>query len=747
MPRNRLLGWLVPAAALAALAALAVWGATSCRRTEQAPVREFAVPACKAHALPPARPRPPGAFGYEDWSPQTAPPLRLVRLPVQVVGALVPPSGEIVHLEGDELARWRWETAPSGERRLLLGPLPTRGGDAFRLRLRVQPGSARRLIAVPSSSERPSDWERKHRAVPFDLGGGRESLELTLDLHTLLAENWGDEEQRGDVPLRSLELVLPPGENGAFALQSVVVEGEQVRFPQRAGRLLAEQSGRLRPSLYARGGAAARVRVTLPEDAVALTWFQGGALADVRGEVRLEREDEVHVLSSSPGAAAQWRKRSAKVAEWAGEEVVLEFAATGPGVAVFGDPRVLRKSDRSRAPNVVLYLIDTLRADHLGAWSSQVHDTPHLDRMAREGVQFAFAISTSAWTKPAIPTLMTGLRPTTHGVGSVSYADRLPATVETLQDRLAEAGWRTGSFSASPLGSTLSGLEQGFDLVVPPVFWSGKLGDLGHPSAAQVQAQLQAFFAEDPQTPFFAYVHTLEPHLWNEARFASPAPGRTAYDDAIHEQDLRIGELRKWLESEGLADDTLVVVLSDHGESFGDHGLRRHGNGLFQSQIHIPLILWAGDALPPLTVSEPVSLTDVAPTVLDLLGVPALEEIDGVSLRPYIDGDSAPLRQEVTASRIRYVWAPRAPRIDALITRRAEKLMRQAGTELDFDLGRDLCEERSSGRVPPETREALDAFLREADRRGQEFRRAHEARAGGVDASDIGLLRSLGYVE
>jgi arylsulfatase A-like enzyme len=374
-----------------------------------------------------------------------------------------------------------------------------------------------------------------------------------------------------------------------------------------------------------------------------------------------------------------------------------------------------------------------------------------LDRLAREGLLFARAISTSAWTKPAIPTLMTGLHPAAHGVGETSYTDRLPASVPLLQDALRAAGWRAGSFAANPLGSTLSGLERGFGAAYTPRHWRGAIGDLANPEAAQLHAALLAWLDEEPDLPFFAYVHTLEPHEWERARYAADPPrGWDPYDAAVHDADRRLGELLRELDSRGRR--TLLVVVSDHGESLGEHGVKNHGTTLFQPELHVPLLFWAAGELPPMTVTEPVSLQDVAPSILELVGLPALPQANGESLASFPREGRAPARAApagVSSELGRYVWTPTAPRGHSLVAPDGGKRIELEGAAaVGYDLTADPCEVRplpgiaeqlAAGQTSHRTLESA-ARARFVERHGT-------GAAGPVDAGAVEQLRALGYVE
>jgi arylsulfatase A-like enzyme len=161
----------------------------------------------------------------------------------------------------------------------------------------------------------------------------------------------------------------------------------------------------------------------------------------------------------------------------------------------------------------------------------------------------------------------------------------------------------------------------------------------------------------------------------------------------------------------------------------------------------VPLLFWAGQALPPATIGDVVGLADVAPTLLDLVGLPPIEGLDGTSLAAYFRGPSEPLHDAVHAERIRYVWEPDAPQIHAIVTQARRKLIRQAADEQAFDLEQDVCEARSLPEVPGDLRSALDAWLGAQTEAATAFVRRFGAASRAIDAEDVEQLKALGYVE
>ena len=363
-----------------------------------------------------------------------------------------------------------------------------------------------------------------------------------------------------------------------------------------------------------------------------------------------------------------------------------------------------------------------------------------MDALAEEGAVFLGAVSSSSWTKPAIPSLFTGIWPTTHRVGAATLSDRLPVSVPMVQERFAEAGWATGSFSSSPLGSTLSALDRGFSTALPPRHWGLQRSHGAVPTADELHDALFDWWAEQAR-PVFAYVHTLDVHQYylHDGQ-ASRDPG--AYREAVTLADTAFGEFMTRLRSSGHGTDTLVVLTSDHGESFGDHGHVGHGTGLSQAQLAIPLVFWMPGTLPAQAHTDPVSLIDVAPTLLDLAGLTALPAADGQSLRPMLQGGPA-VNDWVAASLMRFTWTPGAPQQFATLDRAHQKTWRTGARDRAFDLSADPCERFSSAADAT----LLSSWLADQTEAAESFRAAHGEGAGSLDAGQLELLRTLGYVE
>jgi arylsulfatase A-like enzyme len=737
--RGRALAWLIGVACVAL--------AAGCDgEDERASCGDGTPPGSKAVAHRPAA----GAL----WGRSGQPVLYLVECPAEISGEKPHRSGPLVNWNSTELQTWTRERTGEGVRITSpdLGP-EARGSSS--LHLALTPGAAREVWITPLVMGLQSvSHQRLYRtfqvALPPDAAPSLR-VDLRIDLDEAVRGNWDDEMLAGS--LAQLEITLPGAQPDEIVLHEALLEGPGAIFQEAVAAVRpVEIEGVIRPAWYVNGGGTVRLAVSLPRMDVDLRWQEGNVRGATSNIVRVIDGAQVTELSRGRAGPA-WRHRSGSLGPWRGRSVILEFSAEGGGVAVFGDPRIVPAESWPSPPAVIVYMIDTLRADRLGAWGSPVpRVSPVIDRLAAEGVKLSNAISSSPSTKPAIPTLMTGIWPTTHKVGAVSHSDRLPPSVRLVQERFRHAGWRTGSFTAHPLGSTLSALERGFGTSLPPRHWRDRIGPLGHPAADQLHDALAEWLDEEPDQPFFAYVHTLEVHEYYKPLYQNQdREGLTPYDIAVSDADKKLGELIEGLRSRGRLSRLLLVVLSDHGESWGDHGLQGHGSGLFQSQLHIPIIFWGPGLITSHEIDHPVGLPDLAPTLLDLAALPELPEADGRSLASYVLGDAEPVHEYVAAALLRYIWNPGAPQQFALVSRHRRKVIRTAGEfefQLQFDLRADPHELRPIGRGDDRLSAALADWLRQQEKAAEEFRARHGSPVSAVlDLEDAERLRSLGYIE
>lgn len=328
--------------------------------------------------------------------------------------------------------------------------------------------------------------------------------------------------------------------------------------------------------------------------------------------------------------------------------LILAFSSTGCGGNGAGQV--------SGGRNAVLIIIDTLRDDHLGINGYHRDTTPTLDSLASAGILYTNAQAQSSWTLPATASILTGLTPREHGAvrtGAITYG--LAPELPTLQGFLHSRGWKTGGFFNVLFLSEDFGFHRGFD----HFDCQGVANRLSLRDArGTVDDVLEWLEGLGPEENFLAVVHIYDPHI----PYAPPAPWNTLYTDPAYTGDCdsewgnvlqmnavndgdstispdglsnliglydgeiaytdhEVGRFLSALRSMGMADSTVVVVVSDHGEEFLEHNGIEHGRTLYQEVTHVPLIL-SGPGVPEGDIRElPVAQTDLAPTVIRLLGL------------------------------------------------------------------------------------------------------------------------------
>jgi arylsulfatase A-like enzyme/Flp pilus assembly protein TadD len=411
-----------------------------------------------------------------------------------------------------------------------------------------------------------------------------------------------------------------------------------------------------------------------------------------------------------------------------------------------------------RGANVLLVTIDTLRADHVGAYGSALGLTPTLDRFASEGLRFDVAHAHVPMTLPSHTTIMTGLYPVANGVhdnGSFRFDGAKP----TLAGELARAGYRTGAFIGAFVLDARFGLNAGFDVYDDRVQGASANLDIVQRTAEAVLAPAYDWIAgrnrqsaggnqqsaiSNQQSaisnqPWFAWVHIYDPH----EPYTPPEPfaGRYAqdpYSGEIAYADASLGAFFDRLRSVHALDRTLVVLTSDHGEALGDHGERTHGLFAYESTLRVPLVVWAPGAIAPAVASAPARLVDIAPTILDLVGAPAAT-FDGRSLR-LLTGSQPPADEpgsyfEALNANLTRNWAP----LKGMVRGRL-KLVDLPIPEL-YDLSADPGESRNLYAAQRERARDLESRL---DRVSTGARAAPTPAP--LDGDAEARLRSLGYV-
>ena len=319
--------------------------------------------------------------------------------------------------------------------------------------------------------------------------------------------------------------------------------------------------------------------------------------------------------------------------------------------------------------NVLLVTLDTLRADHLGCYGYREIETPVIDALAAEGARFTQAASAVPMTLPSHATIMTGLNPPHHGVRD-NGTFRLTPEYETLAEIFQRHGYATAAFIAAFVLDARYGLSQGFD------HYDDNLTLEYRPSTAQmtsypdrpanvvVDAALEwlGTYARPQQSrPFFAWVHLFDAHF----PYMPPEPFGSRYADRLYDGeiaflDAQLGRLLEALRPLGFYDSTLVVLVGDHGESLGEHGEVSHAHLIYESTMRVPLVFWCPGVIAPGAVIDQfvAGAVDVAPTVLELAGLPPVKRCDGRRLFAGGLGPRRAVYMETLSPQLNNGWAP-----------------------------------------------------------------------------------------
>jgi arylsulfatase A-like enzyme len=402
------------------------------------------------------------------------------------------------------------------------------------------------------------------------------------------------------------------------------------------------------------------------------------------------------VLHDGSRSTSLWRDRVRVPSRWvpvsvdlgahAGRTVTLSFVARGDHAVTWGSPVVCAPGGTRR--NLLLYELDTLRADLLGSFGYPGGSSPTVDALARRGAQFVACYAAASWTRPSATSILTSLSAPAH---SVIWEDSfLPSEIRTLAQILRDEGWFTVAFQPNPHAGRPAGLDRGFDLVFEIsalIEYSREHADRWEgstrwsSSSASGTTELIAFLLGDllpawRDLPLFLYVHPLDPHAPYDARPPfSRLPGvqREMQDPQLAEllsmysRDVRaadhfLGRILQDLDSAGALERTVVAFLSDHGEEFGEHGGRGHGRNLYDETLRVPLVVCdpggVGDAR---VVRRRASTLDVLPTVVELLKIAPPPGTEGRSLVPLLESASAgeeyseePVFAHLIAQRVRF---------------------------------------------------------------------------------------------
>lgn len=455
-----------------------------------------------------------------------------------------------------------------------------------------------------------------------------------------------------------------------------------------------------------------------------------------------------------------------------GQQIRRRWAGPTAGLAILclGGCAAPASSKVGPPKGILVLLVDCLRADHLAAGGSSLGATPNLDRLASQAVVFDRASAVASWTRPSVPSIWTGLYPSEHGLTDLIEGGKgvrggvLSEDAVTVAEAMQAAGYRTAMIGNQFQLSPRFGMAQGFDLYQNNV-----------KSAHGMRENFVGWLDEAPEKPFFAYLHYLEIHwpYWQKAstrgRYGSDAitshldgnldelragvdSGAIVLDDADRKEiaaryaealaalDGEIGRLFDDLEKRGLLDETLVVVLADHGEELGERGGIEHGHTLKEELLHVPYIWrlpksWRGSGLRH--EKAMVETRTLAPTLMALVGQPIPPAVSAPSLLPWLAGPRpAEPPYRILAAESNGMFEVRNERFK-LLAQPAKKSF-----EL-FDLEADPGERRDVAAEHPAEFEALRSAFRawHADLHPLAMSSTQ------LDAETEEGLRSLGYIQ
>jgi arylsulfatase A-like enzyme len=469
-----------------------------------------------------------------------------------------------------------------------------------------------------------------------------------------------------------------------------------------------------RESIVTRSPETARFDVELPSR----PWLDLSVGTVEEGPVTFlvevdQRGEKTRLLEKTVTTAHRWEPAPVALDQFASRRVTvsLSISAKDPGALGFWGAPAVR--DRARPPQttgrhppqgVILFVADTLRRDHLKDYGYARDTAPHLSRLVSEGTLFLDNQSQGTWTKVSVPSILTSLYPTTHGIRTTT--DRLPASATTLAELYRQAGYATLSFSSTPFTGKGTNLHQGFEelhertsLTLPDGVSPSKTGRgyldrlLPWIEAHRDQPFFILFHAMDPHSPFEPYApydgiwakagakadHESETErvlpfiksdfmrqqrlpFREELEAAGLDPDRFVerehdwYDGSIRALDTELGRLLEAIAQMGLSEEILIAFIADHGEEFLEHGRHWHGSTVYGEMTNVPLVLWAPGRVPAGTVvTETVQSIDLMPTLLDLSGLEVPEAAQGQSLVPlFTEGRERFRSRPAFSERFRY---------------------------------------------------------------------------------------------
>jgi arylsulfatase len=570
---------------------------------------------------------------------------------------------------------------------------------AIELRLRISKGSQLGIDTFRSEEIDTEDFledlrDTRRLSYMADLRPGDE-----VQTYTLTEANATFSKMEAIGNLRHMVLWFVDAEGAEFALESFRVIPRTEHLAQvPAGVGWQGLDGIYRETLVAR----APERMTWEQEIGARPWLDltVGTPEDYPMTFRVEARSagrEELVRERTVTSPNRWEPFAVDLAALSGRTatITLSLAAEDEGrIGFWGAPAIRHRGARpavsppttARAAlgptdpprGVILIVADTLRSDHLDAWGYTRRTAPTLTALAEEGTRFADNISQGSWTKVAVPSLLTSMYASTHGIYDIPH--KVPASVTTLSEVFREAGYATFHTSSVTFSGKNSNLQQGVEVLHE----RESLDDLGNYRSKTSRSyvdRLLPWLEDHREEPFFVFLHVFDPHSpfrplepydrrWLDDEAVSrhevdldkvkevveafhhlPSAGqlddaevdrddfvgaeKAWYDGSILAMDYEIARLLERLEQLGLRDDTLIAFVGDHGEEFLEHGNHWHGHSAYGELVNVPMfVAWRGVVPEGLVIERTTQSIDLMPTLLDLARLPVPAEAQGTSLVP-----------------------------------------------------------------------------------------------------------------
>lgn len=607
----------------------------------------------------------------------------------------------------------------------------------------------------------------RHRSVPWDkdileLDGAYFDIPVTADsaAHTYDVQVQGMDAFRRNRIVDGFMLFC----DAASSVEIVRVEVRN-RTEVFSGAAIGAREyaigGDIRPVLFMHTPARAAYRLRLPDNPV---FTAGLAAVQDNGPAAfslcVSHENQRQVILEEDGIGPDgWLDRRADLSAFAGREVEIELSVNSSvagQVGLWSNPCIYDAETGPRPlPNILVYLVDALRADHLDAYGYERTTAPTLSLLAKEGILFRNCFSQETCTKPSVMTLYSGIDSQAHGYtcnNGYIYGDEFRFFPTVLRD----IGYSTAAISQNTYAPPPSTTQKSFDRLVD-------LFDINKSVTEDSYNAAVAFLEQHLDRPFFLYIHTMECHeLWTPRPQACPyevsppfdqvyrdpenafPPDR--YDGSILYADYNFKRVRDKLEELGLLQNTLIIFTSDHGFALGERGEWAHGRDPYQDQIHVPLIMsWPAGGIGSAVQSEQVQLADLAPTLLDLLKLPVPELCQATSLLPLLRGDNSQFQDRPIFSFNGWTSCDGVTRGDWRFIRNQHR------EEFLYSIAGGAPETENLLSAHPDIAEELRQSLKAHLKKNSKIRAATTPSLEGsaevqVDPVKLEILKSLGYI-